>query len=552
MNIKRQLTNIFADAFERAGYAAEFGTVIVSDRPDLCQFQCNGALTAAKQRKANPMDVAAAVAGKLTERERGILTVEIARPGFLNISADGALLSARVNTLADDDRLCLPKADAARTIVFDYGGPTIGKPLHVGHLRSAVIGDAMYRIAEFLGHRVISDVHLGDWGLPMGLCIQWIIENGITEFGNDELKIIYPGASAKAKEDAEFAAKAQEVTRELQQGNEQYRAIWLQIRDISVADAKANYDALNVRDFDYWYGESTAQSDVGEVVARLDELGLLKDSGGAKIVELQRDDDKEPMPPIIILKSGGGELYSTTDLAAIIQRERDFAPDEYRYLTDQRQILHFKQVFRTARLAGFSSAEFTHIAFGTVNGADGKPFKTRTGGAMQLSDMLADVREILPDAKVATAAIRIADLQNQPSRDYKFELDKFTAAEGKTGPYLLYTAVRIGSVLMKAAEVGAEAGDYIAPESAKERALVIALDSAGEAILKAFSLNIPSAVCDCLFDIAGKFNEFYAEHRILSERDEVRRASWLRLLSVTRRTLIILLELLGVEVPERM
>jgi arginyl-tRNA synthetase len=551
MNIKQQLTNIFSGAFERAGYSAELGTVTVSDRPDLCQFQCNGALSAAKQYKTNPMSVAEAVCNALTDGERELLTVETVRPGFLNISVSGDLIAERLNAIAADERLLMPKTDAPKTIMLDYGGPNVAKPLHVGHLRSAVIGDALYRIAAFLGHRTVSDIHLGDWGLPMGLCIQWIIDNNIEKFGNEELNSIYPAATARAKDDAEFAAKAQTVTRELQQGDEYYYSIWQRIRTVSVEDAKANYDSLNVRDFDYWYGESTAQTDVDEVITRLEAAGLLKEDGGAKIVELRREEDNEPIPPIIIVKRGGGELYSTTDLAAIIQRERDFAPDEYWYLTDQRQILHFKQVFRTAALGGFSGAEFTHIAFGTVNGADGKPFKTRTGGVMRLSDMIAEVREKLPDPRVAVAAIRIADLQNQPPRDYKFELDKFTAAEGKTGPYLLYTAVRIASVLEKADGVPA-AGTYTAPASGKESSLALALDSAGDAVLRAFAEKAPSAVCDCLFEIAGKFNEFYAESRILTEPDAARRNSWLALLAVTRRTLVTLLGLLGVEVPERM
>jgi len=542
-NLTVQLTKIVSEAFEQAGYDSVFGTVSASNRPDLCDFQCNGALAAAKKYKKAPMIIADEVA-------KYISGAEAAAPGFINIKAEDALIAQRLNSMLTDERLLLPKADAPKTIVLDYGGPNVAKALHIGHLRSAIIGDSLYRIVKFLGHKAISDVHLGDWGQPMGLVIASILEKGIqvSELSADELNAIYPAASSRSKEDTEFLAEAQRVTKKLQQGNEEFFAIWREIHEVSVADAKKNYESLNVIDFDYWYGESDAQKYVENVLEILEKRDLLIDEGNAKIVHVKREDDKEPIPPLIVLKNGT-EMYCTTDLATIYQRELDFKPDEIWYFTDARQNLYFKQVFRCAEMAGISKGKCSHTGFGTMNGADGKPYKTRSGGVMRLCDMIEEVREKLPDIKIASAAIRIADLQNRPIKDYVFDLDKFTAKEGKTGPYLQYTAVRISSVLAKA---GVFEEKISAPVTASERSLALALDAAGDSVTKAFEEKTPNAICDALFDIAAKFNTFYGECHILSEQDGVRRASWLSLLKLTRKMLEILLELLGVEIPEAM
>ncbi|MDR2606342.1 MAG: arginine--tRNA ligase [Oscillospiraceae bacterium] len=542
-NLAIQLTKTVSAAFEQAGYDASYGAVMASNRPDLCDFQCNGALAAAKVYKKSPLSIAQEVA-------QLIPGAEAVAPGFINIRAENSMIAARLNAMLEDERLLLPKTDTPRKIVMDYGGPNVAKALHIGHLRSAIIGDALYRIVRFLGHNAISDVHLGDWGQPMGLVIASLLERGIkvSDLSPDELNEVYPVASKRSKEDAEFLAESQRITKELQQGNPEYYAIWQELHAVSVADVKKNYDSLNLLDFDYWYGESDAQKYVEAVLERLEEKGLLTEEGGAKIVHVKREDDKEPIPPLIVLKNGT-EMYCTTDLATIYQRERDFNPDEAWYFTDARQNLYFKQIFRCAGMSGISGMRFSHTGFGTVNGSDGKPYKTRSGGVMRLADMIDEVRGKLPDPMIACAAIRIADLQNRPIKDYIFDLDKFTAKEGKTGPYLQYTAVRIASVLAKAELVNCAIG---APAVPSERALMLALDSAGDSITKAFEEKAPNAICDALFDISAKFNTFYGECRILSEPNDVQRGSWLALLKLTRRMLEILLYLLGVEIPEAM
>ncbi|MDR0935568.1 MAG: arginine--tRNA ligase [Oscillospiraceae bacterium] len=538
-------------AFAEAGFdlPPEQCNVTPSDRPDLCDFQCNASFAAAKLYKRKPLDIASEVAERLEN-------CTVAAPGFLNINVSNDLLTERLNAMAQDRRLGFPSVEA-KTIVLDYGGPNVAKALHVGHLRSAVIGDALYKIAGFLGYRVISDIHLGDWGFPMGLVLAALQERGFKagdELAPQTLNTIYPEAAARAKTDEVFQAEAKRITVELQQGNAEYFKIWKQIQSLSVADAKANYDALNVRDFDYWYGESDAQRYVPRTLEIFERRGLIRDDNGTKLVDIKLDSDKEPMPPVIVVKADGGEVYATTDLATILQRVEDWKPDACVYLTDNRQTLHFKQVFRAAKLAGIAppDIDFTHIGFGTVNGADGKPYKTRDGGVMSLSTLIADVRAVLPDERVACAAIRIGELQNQPLKDYRFDVEKFCASEGKTGPYLQYTAVRIASVLAKADAPDAPNATINAPASDVERGLMLALERAGISLLKAWADKAPSAICDCLFDICARFNSFYAAQHILTCEDATQKASWLALLQLTREVIVTLLGVLGVDVPENM
>lgn len=584
MIIRRMLTDIVSDAFEACGFARELGAVTESNRPDLCQFQCNGALAAAKQYKTAPINIAKEVAEKLKSDDRFSL-VEAVMPGFLNISLSDELLAGLMQDMAKDDRLLLPLMEQ-RTIVVDYGGPNIAKPLHVGHLRSAIIGDSLCRLARFLGHQVIGDVHLGDWGLQMGLVIAEIKRDqpDLVYFDPDysgeypetspvtvdELNEIYPRASARSKEDEAFAAEAANITVQLQNQHPGYTALWKHIRKASVDDLKANYNILDVH-FDKWLGESDADPYIPKVLEILEKRGLLKESDGAMVVDVALFEDKEPVPPMIVVKSNGGDIYGTTDLGTLLQRKTDWDPDEVWYVVDNRQALHFKQVFRCAALAGYlGETTCCHIGFGTMNGKDGKPYKTREGGVMRLSDLIAsitdsaykktvesdvvdgDEEKLAVAQTVGVAALKVGDLVNHRAKDYIFDMDRFLATEGKTGPYLQYTAVRINSVLEKAKEAREPCGEILPPGSDTERELMLSLLSVSDALLRAYEDKAPSVVCEKLFDISGVFNRFYFENRILTSPDSGRRASWLSLLDLTYKMLGILLNLLGIKVPERM
>ncbi|NLL38877.1 MAG: arginine--tRNA ligase [Clostridiales bacterium] len=585
MNIRQQLTQIVSDAFEKAGYSREYGNVTGSNRPDLCQFQCNGAMSAAKEYKKAPIAIARDVA-ELLKADSRFSMVDAAAPGFINMSLDEGYLAGLLNDMAADSRLLLPEMQPL-TIVIDYGAPNVAKPLHVGHLRSTIIGDALYKLAKFLGHRVISDVHLGDWGLQMGLVIAETRRQkpGLVYFDPDftgeypeeppltvdEMNFIYPQASARAKEDEAFAAEAAAATVALQNKARGYYEFWQQIRQVSVDDLKRSYDILGVS-FDYWYGESDAAPYIEDVLKLLREKGLLQESEGALIVDVSMPEDKEPMPPMIIVKSDGGDLYGTTDLGTLLQRMRDWNPDEIWYVVDNRQSFHFKQVFRCAGLAGIIGDDTLciHIGFGTMNGKDGKPYKTREGGVMRLSDLIETVTsgaydricqsDVIGEEEekrkaarmVGMAALKIGDLINHRNKDYIFDLDRFLATDGKTGPYLQYTAVRINSVLSKAREQSLKPGKILPPATDTERDLMLSLIGVADNMLRAFADKAPNVICESLFDIATVFNKFYGETKILTCADESRRASWLGLLELTHRMLIILLDIIGVDVPEKM
>jgi len=583
--MRDRLTAILSKAFEEAGYDASLGGVTVSNRPDLCQYQCNGALSAAKMYKKNPAMIAKEVIDRL-EGNPIFGTVEFAPPGFINLKLSDGFFVDELTAMNSDNGLCLPRVDEPKTIVLDYGGPNVAKPLHVGHLRTAIIGESLSRLARLLGNKVITDVHLGDWGLQMGMIITgleerrpdlpYFDENFTGEYPKeapvsiDDLNHIYPEASARAKADEEFMARCQRATNELQNGRRGYLALWNHFIDVSVSDLKASYATLNVG-FDYWYGESDAYPYVAGVIDDLKKRGLSHESDGAVVVDIAEESDNEPMPPILVEKSDGSSLYATTDIATIVQRMKDFKPDEIWYVVDKRQSLHFKQVFRCVRKAGYVNADtkLIHIANGTMNGKDGKPYKTREGGVMRLSDLIGtatdaakakivetgivageDVETI--SRQVGISALKLGDLSNHYSKDYIFDMDRFLATEGRTGPYLLYTTVRFNSILRRAQESGIHPGPVLAPASEAERDLALKLFGVGDSLVYALAEHAPSVVCDTLFDIAAAASRFYNENRILTCPDEARRASWLTLMSVTSRMLTALLDVIAVEVPENM
>ena len=585
--LKNKLTAIVEEAFVAAGYDKSLGAVTFSDRPDLCQFQCNGALTGAKLHRKAPMMIANDVLARLSENEI-FKSVTVAPPGFINIILSDEFIASEATAMVESDRLALPLMDE-KTIVVDYGGPNVAKPLHVGHLRAAIIGETLKRLARFLGHNVIGDVHLGDWGLQMGLIISelerekpelcYFDESYAGEYPSespvtiDDLSELYPRASSRSKEDEAFRARAMRATFDLQNGRAGYVALWKKFLEVSIADLKRSYARLGV-DFDKWLGESDADPYVPGLLKTLEDKKLTYLSDGALIADVAEETDDEPMPPVIISKSDGSALYATTDLATIVQRMADFNPDEMWYVVDSRQSMHFKQVFRLAKKAELirPETELYHVGFGTMNGKDGKPYKTREGGVMSLSVLIdsakAASKERIDSSEIAKelseeersaiaetigiAAIKFGDLINHRSRDYIFDLDRFLATEGKTGPYLQYTVVRITSLLAKAKEAGAAPGEILAPSSDTERELLIKLFSVGDVLIRAFDDKAPNAICEVMFDIAGLFNRFYFENKILANENVAERASWLRIIELVRRMLVTLLDIFSTEIPEKM
>ncbi len=583
------LTKACADAFEALGLERRWGAVRRSDRPDLADFQCNGCMGAAKSAGRNPRELAAEIAPKLAGAGP-IQSVDVAGPGFLNIRVTDDALAGRAEDVRTDELRGAAKADDAEAVVIDFGGPNVAKPMHVGHIRSAVIGDTLQRLMRFLGDEVTSDAHLGDWGLQMGHLVTELedeqpdlvyfdaafegpypVEAPVTI---EDLGRLYPQASAKAKADPERNERSQKAVAELQAGRPGYRALLSHFINVSVAALKIDYAFLNVS-FDLWKGESDVDALIPDVIADFKTQGLAEEDGGALIVRLERESDKKDIPPLMLLNSRGGTGYHTTDLATILDRVRNLDPKPSRmiYVVDQRQALHFEQVYRAAGMAGmFPEDKLEHIGFGTVNGPDGKPFKTREGGVLRLSDLnamaLAEAEKKIADAaklpedmgdaeradvarKVAVAALRFSDLQNMRTTNYVFDLDRFTSFEGKTGPYLLYAAVRIKSLLRRATDEGHSAGD-LAIESDAERALVLAMDGFGAACLSAREKRTPHILCEHVYGLAQAFSAFYGAHPIAAEKDEAKRASRLALCEAVLGQLECGLGLLGIETPERM
>ncbi len=589
-------------AFRTAGYDASYAKVTLSNRPDLCEYQCNGALAAAKAYKKAPFLIAEDVAGNLQDNKI-LSSVEVVRPGFINLKLAPMFLAGFLNEMAFSKTLGVETEKEPKTILVDYGGPNVAKPLHVGHLRSAIIGESVKRIMRFKGNQVIGDIHLGDWGYQMGLIITelekrkpdlpYFDEKYTGEYPEEapftigELEEIYPTASAYAKEHEEYREKALEATYLLQSGRRGYRAVWQHIMNVSVADLKKNYEVLKV-DFDLWKGEADVQKYIPDMVEMLKEKGFAHYDEGALVVDVAEEDDNKAVPPCMILKSDGAALYDTTDLATLVEREKLYSPDKIIYVVDKRQELHFVQVFRCAKKTGIvrPELELKFLGFGTMNGKDGKPFKTREGGVMRLENLLREIEEemlkkIMDNRTVETAeaentaktvglaAVKYGDLSNQASKDYIFDVDRFTSFEGNTGPYILYTIVRIKSILNKYMdEVRPSQGDvdydtHVGDEDRKacriqepasecEKALMLEMAKFNEMIDVVYEETAPHRICAYIYDVANAFNKFYHETKILAEEDEQRRAEYIELLRLAKRILETCIDLLGFEAPERM
>ena len=587
----KKLTDYMAEelsaAFEKAGYDSSYGKVGVSNRPDLCEYQCNGAMAGAKAYKKAPFMIADDVVGNLAD-SKVFSMKEMVKPGFINLKVSEEFLADYLKEMEKDEKLGADTAKEPKTIVIDYGGPNVAKPLHVGHLRSAIIGESIKRIGRFVGHKVIGDVHLGDWGLQMGLIITELkhrqpelvyFDDSYTgeypaeaPFTISELEEIYPCASVKSKEDEAYRQEALEATHLLQQGKPGYMALWNHIMSVSVTDLKRNYANLNVS-FDLWKKESDAQPYIPDMVEMMKEKGFAYEDQGALVVDVKEETDTKEIPPCMLLKSDGASLYTTTDLATIVERMKLFQPDEILYVVDKRQELHFIQVFRCARKTGLvkEDTRLSFLGFGTMNGKDGKPFKTREGGVMRLENLIADIDEEMftkivenrsvrdKDARdtakiVGLAAIKYGDLSNQATKDYIFDVDRFTSFEGNTGPYILYTIVRIKSILNRYVEAGGnlEAGEILPASNGSEKNLMLQLSGFGSMIESAFEEKAPHKICAYIYEVSNAFNSFYHETKILSEENQAQKESYIRLLQLTKRVLETSIDLLGFEAPDKM
>ncbi|MFW5940279.1 MAG: arginine--tRNA ligase [Chloroflexota bacterium] len=590
--ITEKLSSLFSQAFATSGYDEVYGEVVPSNRPDLSDFQCNGALPAASEYKKNPREIAQQVVDALDPqlREEVFSEVSLAGPGFINLRLSDRFLAQHVDEMRRDDRLGVPVVSRPRKVVLDFGGANVAKRMHIGHLRPTIIGDSLQRLFRFRGDRVVSDIHMGDWGLQMGMLIKEIEHRqpGLPYFDADysgpypeespvdmdDLQEIYPAASARTKSDPEALEAARLATKDLQDGRPGYRALWQHIVDVSIDALKEDFERLGVT-FDLWMGEADAHPRIEPMVRRLVREGYAEESAGAIIVTIDEPDDKAEIPPLMLLKSDGSVLYGTTDLATIEQRVEELDAEFIGYVVDIRQSLHFEQVFRAARKTGIAPAgevELEHLPNGTINGPDGKPFKTRAGGVPTLKeviDMVVDkARERLEEIEAAQsydeeereqiaeqvgiAALKFGDLVNHRAKDYVFDLERFTSFEGRTGPYMLYAAVRTKSIMRRAAEEGLRGGELAPPASPEERELMLKLSELPNVVAHAYETRAPNHLADYVYNLAITFNRFYREHHILSEQDAAQQASWLALSQFTLRQIECVLSLLGIEVPERM
>ncbi len=585
MSLAASLSEFFGDAFEAQGLDRSFGQVVVSARPDLAQFQCNGAMPAAKAAKRSPREIGQAVLDSIGDTSP-FSKLELAGPGFINITLTDDYLAGHIDGL--DDRFGTARANAKK-IVVDYGGPNVAKELHVGHLRPAIIGESIKRVMRFLGHDVIGDVHLGDWGMPYGQLIaelqdrypEWPYFDELRTDGYPEqspvdiadLQVMYPEAAARAKDDPEFAARARAAVVELQSGRPGYRALWQHMRNVSIAAMQKVYNRLNVH-FELWHGESTINHRLEPMVKRLVAEGYAVESDGALVIEVATDEDTKEIPPFLLLKSDGASLYTTWDLATIEDRVVELGAEEILYFVDVRQGLHFEQVFRAAYKTGIAPPDVVleHPGNGTVNGPDGKPFRTRDGGLMTLRELIdmvvtraadrieenALATEFSGEEKAAiaemvgVAALKYGDLQNHRSSNYIFDIDRFTSFDGKTGPYLLYGAVRMKSILRETAERGLGAGPIAPPEMDQERNLMLQVARLPEVVERAAEHRAPNHIAEYAYELIAEFSRFYEACHILNEDDPARQASWIHLVEMTLAEVTTLLELLAIEVPERM
>lgn len=585
--ILEQISSIISDAFAACGYDAGYGKAVISNRPDLCQYQCNGAMAAAKEYHKAPFVIGEEVVALLQSKSE-FKSIECVKPGFINIVMSDEFIGGYIRGMASEEKFgceCEPKDEI---IFLDYGGANVAKPLHIGHLRSAVIGESVKRICQFAGYRTIGDVHLGDWGLQMGLIIvelkerkpdlPYFDENFDGEYPKEapftisELEEIYPTASGKSKEDPEFKKAAQQATYMLQSGHKGYQALWRHIINVSVADLKKNYDNLNVH-FDLWKGESDAQPYIPDMVKDLVDSGIAYESQGAIVVDISEEGDSKELPPCIVQKSDGAANYETSDLATLIEREKLYAPKSYIYFADKRQDLHYTQFFRVARKAGIvrPETELKFIGFGTMNGKDGKPFKTRQGGVLRLEYLIKEIEDAVYDkimenrtvdeaearktaGIVGLAALKYGDLSNQASKDYIFDIDRFTSFEGDTGPYILYTIVRIKSILKKYEAEGGNLDGLTVnnPDSESETSLMLELSKLSEVMENAFNETAPHRICKFVYDLSNAFNHFYHETKILSEPLEAKKKGYLALINLTKDVLLTCIDVLGMEAPERM
>ena len=588
MSLLTNLSDLFGDAFASIGLDRAFGEVAVSQRPDLGQFQCNGALPAAKPAGRNPREIAQEVLDAVSSDER-LADLSLAGPGFINITLTDDYLAEELQSLSDDDRLGIPTVSAPISVVVDYGGPNVAKELHVGHLRPAIIGESIKRTLSFAGHQVTGDVHLGDWGTPMGQLIVELSEKqpDLPYFDPDftgpypdespvsvgDLQLMYPIASQRSKDEPGFAEASRQATFELQDGRPGYRALWHHFRTVSIDAMRGVYDDLGVH-FDLWNGESTVHDRIQPMIDRLVDAGATRISDGATVIDVADDADTKEIPPLLLAKSDGAYLYGTSDLATIEERIEDFATTLMIYIVDVRQSLHFEQVFRAVRIAGIAGPDvgLEHAGNGTVNGPDGKPFKTRDGDLLRLADLVSMVeeraRERLDENDLADgyseeerdriahlvglSALKFGDLHNHRTSNYIFDIDRFTSFEGKTGPYLLYAAVRAKSILRNAAERNLESGEVHSAVRDVERNLMLRLARLPEIFARAVEHRAPNQLAEYAFELAADFNRFLADCHILSESDPARQASWLTLVETTLRQLVLVLDLLGIAIPERM
>lgn len=587
IKILDKITEVISEAFVSCGYDLKYGKTGISNRPDLCQYQCNGAMAASKEYKKAPFMIGDEVVAKLQDNPM-FKMIECVKPGFINMTMSDEFIGEYVRNMASEDKFgcdCEPKDDV---IFIDYGGANVAKPLHIGHLRSAVIGESVKRICSFAGYKTVGDVHLGDWGLQMGLIIVELKERKPelpyfdesfegeypeeAPFTISELEEIYPCASGKSKEDEEYKKAAQTATLMLQSGHKGYTALWKHIINVSVADLKKNYDNLNVH-FDLWKGESDAQPYINDMVEKFITDGIAYESQGAIVVDICEEGDSKELPPCIVRKSDGAANYETSDLATLIEREEVYSPMKYIYLADKRQDLHYTQFFRVAKKSGIvkPETELKFIGFGTMNGSDGKPFKTRQGGVLRLEYLIKEIEDAVYNkimenrtveesearqtAKiVGLAALKYGDLSNQASKDYIFDIDRFTSFEGDTGPYILYTIVRIKSILKKYEEQGGTFDGLVInnPGSESELSLMLELTKLSEVMEVAFKETAPHKICKYVYDLSNALNHFYHETKILAEADEAKKKGYIALIELTKNVLVTCIDVLGIEAPERM
>ena len=576
----------FIKAFEKSGYDSKYAKVTISNRPDLCEYQCNGAMAAAKAYKKAPIMIANEIVEKLGDSSI-FSELNAVMPGFINFNISEKFVAGFVNNMSSDEMFGCNKTDNPKKIIIDYGGANVAKPLHVGHLRSAVIGESIKRMSSYLGNEVIGDVHLGDWGLQMGLIIVELklrkpelvyFDSAYTgeypkeaPFTISELEDIYPCANAKSKEDEDFKEEARKATFELQNGNKGYLAIWHHIINVSIQDLKKNYDKLDVH-FELWKKESDAQPYIPEMVQYMKDNNYTRISEGALVVDVKEETDTKEIPPCMILKSNGATLYNTTDLATIVERMKLFKPDHIIYVVDKRQELYFEQVFRCARKTKLvnGNTELTFQGFGTMNGKDGKPFKTRDGGVMRLENLIKEINDAVynkimenrsvseEEARetaeiVGLSALKYGDLSNQASKDYIFDIERFTSFEGNTGPYILYTIVRIKSILNKFAQNGKVTHTDILPAlNDSEKELMLVLSKYNEMIENAVSELAPHKICAYVYELSNAFNKFYHETKILSCEDDIRKSGYINLINLSKKILENSINLLGFSAPERM